>query len=233
MAHAFGKRGSKKYELNQAVTTLFTRHAGHYPCSLTVDEYMALVLSPEQAAHVKAAAKLVIASATFYGQTPLAWPGSPEGVKLIPVLGAKVPLRPQSAVVLPDANPEVIARIETWLVSRIKIGQDYARVKRVLDMLDDACTTVAQVRYLWPGFLILCANGTQQLKELGAQHNEYKVPSIVPALPVGLREACKRTGSTLAAAQLLPEPEARTVDVTLGCSSVSFTEPDLGTMRSL
>lgn len=102
----------------------------------------------------------------------------------------------------PDAPPEVVERIRTWLENGGDVHRDFGRVLFVLNYLNENFSRAA-MRHYWPTIMALCdAEPTQHLLA-GLQAN--KVPATLKPLPAGMAALCRQTASTVATARLIPE----------------------------
>jgi hypothetical protein len=222
------------YQLNTVVDNLFNRHRRHVNFGLTVEEYMLLYLTTEQYTQLKEVEDIIAPADNHHWATIHSEPDYP-GLTLN-FNAAATMLWPRNRKIRPDANPEIVARLSAWAVQRARLGQDYARVKAVLDMLNDECPTPQHVRYLWPAALILMAavKDNYAVDEVARACNEYKAPSVIPNLSVDLRSALKRASSTVVGTQLIGEFEGPTpkYEIEVSLSRREFREPGLGAMQA-
>jgi hypothetical protein len=129
------------------------------------------------------------------------------------------------------ANPEAVARVDAWLKQRWQLGVDYSRITRVLEVLNEICSSPQQVKFLWPSIVPLCKMNTST-RALASIMESARTPATIPTLSPELRQACRKTAGAIAVANLLGEPPDVTPEVTITCAGISVTEEGLGTWTS-
>lgn len=231
-ASAFGRKGGRVHTLANVARDLGRKHAEHYQIGLTYDEFLSLYCTPEGANSIRELAALVECDGGSRYRS-YKWAAA-DGTLSVQYSFQKKALVPINGnVIAHNGNDALVERVTEAINQRARIGKDYARVKKVLYELDKLCASPEQIRYVWPGVLILCAASTDnELKDLGARLNEFKQPGKLPTLPVGLRDACRTTATTLAGSQLIPDAEKFSAPVQLALQSFKFQEPDLGSMET-
>lgn len=89
-----------------------------------------------------------------------------------------------------DAPRDLVQAFVDYCETRVSIAREYGLVHQTLDVLNELCSTPAQVAFLWPSVHALAKD--KQLKELLS-----KRPKSLPAVPPQLREACAVTATTI------------------------------------
>jgi hypothetical protein len=129
-------------------------------------------------------------------------------------------------------NPEAEAKIDNWLQRRFTLGVDYSRVNRVLEILNERCSSPQQIKFLWPSIMSLCKM-RDDTRQLASAMEAARTPHTIPALSPELRQACRKTAGAIAVANLLGEPpDDVTPEVTIACAGIKVTEEGLGTWTS-
>jgi hypothetical protein len=121
-----------------------------------------------------------------------------------------------------DADVESMGRINNYLVQYYEIAKHYEDALKVLEWLNDNCSTPMQAKFLWPGILTLYKLVEhERLDELRLS----KIPNKLPALPLGFREVAQSTAGVLAAASLLDAPPAKKSEVSVPHVTFKFPPP--------
>jgi hypothetical protein len=101
-----------------------------------------------------------------------------------------------------DAPAEVVARIKTWLENGGDVHGDFGRVLAVFNYLNEGYGKSA-LRHYWPTIMALCDNN-EHTQSLVSKLQVLKAPASMKPLPPGVIQACRKTASTIATAQLIP-----------------------------
>jgi len=234
--------------LVDATTIVFRRLEEAVALSLSYDEYLSLFLDDDKKYVLMEASKLVVrspgVSSMFHVPRQLVHNISALSdvamsrltlsvfVKSPPSVSYLVP----NGTIRHDAPSELVSRVVNWASKSVELGISINRIRALLWYLDRECDNGAQIRFLWPSILALCAfyEGT---KELGDRLRVLKPPRSLPSLPQEVKLNCRLTAQTIAAAQLMPEPEVQNIsDHTLVKFDVADTDatvssPYLGAMR--
>jgi hypothetical protein len=115
-------------------------------------------------------------------------------------VGHPAPAVPKEPLRLSKADPVVANKINDWAEHEVSTAQNYGLVTRVLEELNNRCTSAAQVRFFWPAIIQLLdhVEGDDQpalkARALAAKLRMAKPPARLPSLPVGLREVLQQTG---------------------------------------
>jgi hypothetical protein len=183
--------------LIKQITTLQHRMHATNELNLTHDNFLELLVPPEDHYVMKRAP---IISYVYCSECAYAWP-LPLCRTRFTLRGANRPAVPSIPALQPTACPKLVEYVTQWLERHIEINTDFGRARLVLALLNDHCTNPTQVKFFWPSIMALCG----QVDELNTLFAEARRPNHIPSLPVGLRQACQRSATTIALAQLLPE----------------------------
>ena len=102
-----------------------------------------------------------------------------------------------------DAPPDVTERIYHWAEHGGDASRDFARVSKVLDILNNTMSRVA-IRYYWPTILAICSEGPSVTKDLIHELQDLRTPAKLKPLPPGLQQACRLAAETISTVRLLP-----------------------------
>ena len=133
------------------------------------------------------------------------------------------PLLPARPVWQQSRYPDLTQQIIKWMAQRIDIGERFAVLQKVVNELNDACDTLKQIRYLFPG-IVPVLRYRDDTSPLADSIIELKRPNKLPTLPVEFRNAIREASATVAMAQLVPEEldKRDTPPVTLKVTTPTF-----------
>lgn len=209
--------------LEYSITKLRERMLRGNTLVMTHDEFLGLFASVEDREILKLAPKIAdISTSTscFFGEFRHKAVADLTGEPLAELRfdlneagGSPVPLRPRNQVVINDADPEVVARITSWVTERITIGYQWSKVRAVLYYLNKHCPSKNQVRFFWPTIIAIASSSyNEDIKDLADRMRELKTIRQVPSLPKEVKDAIRETAGTVACATLLAaEPEGKKV----------------------
>jgi hypothetical protein len=122
--------------------------------------------------------------------------------------GIVIRLHERSSIAQP-VTPRVTAehltvRISNWLIEHVQTLKLFARAEYVLKELDKACTSPAQMRFMWPCVLTLC-NQNSMLDNVASRIREFKAPRTIPSTTPELRALAKEAAGPITAASFIED----------------------------
>lgn len=121
-----------------------------------------------------------------------------ESVRLgIGATGRK-PTRDRSGVC-----PDPTEAVNNWIIQRYNHAKQKGLTNALIHTLCNQCSTLEQLRYVWPTMLLLCDRGP--LKEIAPRLQEFRPLRNAPKLPPALRGAMRECTAFLTAYSMLEE----------------------------
>ena len=196
--------------LRSSLQQLKTRHLGYVHHDLTEDDLLSIYIPAEHRELLKAAYALTkvpsgwVSSESFHAPVPLNDPSTTTRIfATIRKPSSYIPVDLQE-----PSSSEPLSRLQRYIEQCFELEKEYAFASKVLTTLNEKCSTCAQVRFLWPAVLQLMKIASLPTDSLGA-----RVPSQLPALPAGFREAAAHAGGVITAATLLEDPPKQPGDI--------------------
>lgn len=197
--------------LTFTVERAFNKHRQFAPCELTVEDIFEAFVYPEDVDMCRKAEKLWgarirysnerinLQQPTQYFSKPL-----PVSIQMTPSVGL-----PEYALAVSKLEGGAFQDKVSHEVDRFaELYRDYNLIVAVLTELNEICASPSQMAFLWPTVrdLTAMAKEADEKVETLLKALDKRTSSVMPRVSMGLRDACKATGTTMTVLKMLGDP---------------------------
>ncbi len=203
-----------EYTLQRTLDGFCDRMLRFDKVGFTHDEFLTMFAPPEHHDMLKEVRHIAHVSSS--STTLCAQMREPDGIraKKVDVLfhlhGDDAPLTPKGSRVLANTPTHLLDRLTSRVNHEVDIRSQFSLAKAVMSWLDNNCDNLATIRFVWPSILTLLtsAEHDDRCQRKAEQVREFKTQRL-PFLPPQIREACRLTSGTIAAASLLTSEDPK------------------------
>jgi|SRR5579859_1592191 len=221
--------------IQSKLATLRDRMTDHNIPDITAEDMLRLVCDDRTYDIINTAQDVIHVNWCGSSMT-LLWTAPKVGVFPITVtlLGNKRLPAPKHPYPIRERQPEVAAKIDDWLVRQYNIKRGYSRAFKIFEMLNNACDSPEQIKYVWPSALALTrfaydtCDDTKKCARLETMVNRmesFKTLKTAPSLPKVIWQPMRDAATWIASALIMDDKTTQAPASWVSLGMLSINDP--------